>query len=169
MNLPMQNAVSELLQAWQQRSQREQRMIAVGVLALLLTLFYLLVWEPITQGHAQAADALADARATAQRIERVAAMQPAQSRQRANPNASRSLLAQVNQAVRSNTLGSTPERLTPDGDDAVRVWLEGAPFNNLLRWLAELEGNPGLRLERADIDRKDGGMVDARLQVERAS
>lgn len=169
MNLPLQNALSEMQQAWQQRSTREQRMIAIGVVALLLTLFYLIIWEPVMQAHAQAEAALADARATAQRIERVAALQPAQSRQRANPNSSRSLLAQVNQAVRSNTLGSTPERLTPDGDDAVRVWLEGAPFNNLLRWLAELERNPGLRLERADIDRKEGGMVDARLQVERAS
>lgn len=169
MNIALQNTFTELLQAWQQRSPREQRMLAIGGLALLVTLFYLMVWEPIMQGRAEAERALSEARATAQRIERVAAMQPAQARQRTASNPSRSLLAQVNQAVRSNTLGTTPERLTPDGDDAVRVWLQEAPFNNLLRWLAELEGNGGLRLERADIDRKESGLVDARLQVERAS
>lgn len=169
MNLPLQNQFSELLQAWQQRSVREQRMLLIGGLALFITLFYLMVWEPVIQARAEAERALSDARATAQRIERVAAMQPAQARQRAGSDASRSLLAQVNQAVRSNTLGTTPERLTPDGEDAVRVWLQAAPFNNLLRWLAELERNSSLQLERADIDRTEPGMVDARLQVERAS
>jgi len=169
MNLPLQNQFAELLQAWQQRSVREQRMLLLGGIALFVTLFYLMVWEPVMQARAEAERALSDARATAQRIERVAAMQPAQARRTNSGNASRSLLAQVNQAVRSNTLGTTPERLTPDGDDAVRVWLQAAPFNNLLRWLAELQRNTGLRIDRADIDRTEPGLVDARLQVERAS
>ncbi|MCK5770813.1 type II secretion system protein M [Algiphilus sp.] len=159
-----------LRQAWDQRAPREQRLLAAGGAAVIITLFYLLVWEPIGNAHLEARRALEDARATAQRIETVAAMRPSGSRRvPTGTGGSRSLLSEVDRAARSSTLGKAPERLTPEGDDAVRVWLDKVQFANLLRWLAEIERGGSLRLESADIERDGAGQASARMQIERAS
>jgi general secretion pathway protein M len=171
-DLPGMDALAEranaLRHAFEQREVREQRILLAGGIALAVTLFYLLVWEPISLARAEAARELADARDVAQRIEDVAAMLPPQGAAQARSGASnRSLLARVDQLVRSSALDKRPERMTPDGDDAVRIWFEETPFEGLLRWLADLEQRKDMRLESADIERDGEGTVSARLQVER--
>lgn len=160
-----------LRQAFEQRDVREQRMLLIGGIALAVTVFYLAVWEPISIARAEAARELADARDIAQRIEDVAATRPAQGPAQARSGASsnRSLLARVDQLVRSSALGKSPERMTPDGDDAVRIWFEATPFEGLLRWLADLEQRNDMRLKSADIERDGEGKASARLQVERSA
>lgn len=160
-----------LRHAFEQRDVREQRMLLIGAIALAVTVFYLAVWEPISIARAEAARELADARDIAQRIEDIAATRPPQgpSQARSNANSDRSLLARVDQLVRGSALDKAPERMTPDGDDAVRIWFEETPFEGLLRWLADLEQRSDMRLESADIERDGEGTASARLQVERSS
>lgn len=161
--------LAPLRQAWEQRPQREQQMLLAGAAAVLLTLVYLVVWEPAQRARVAAENELSSARATAQQLERAAALVPAQrAQQQASAGRDRSLLAQVNQATRSNTLGKSPERLQPDGEDAVRVWLEDVQLEALLRWLVEVEQR-GLRVVSADVERRDPGLASARLQIERGS
>lgn len=159
-----------LRQAFDQREVREQRILLIGAIALTVTIFYLAVWEPISMARAEAARELSDARDIAQRIEDIAAVRPQQGSSQGRGGASnRSLLARVDQLVRSSALDQTPERMTPDGDDAVRIWFEETPFEGLLRWLADLEQRSDMRLDSADIERDGEGTASARLQVERSS
>lgn len=160
----------EARQAFEQRDVREQRMLLAGALAVAVTVFYLGVWEPIAMARAEAQRELAEARATAQRIEEVAVLRPRDASAQAQPQADgRSLLARVNQLLRNSALESAPERMTPDGDNTVRIWMEDTPLDQMLRWLADLEQRPDMRLHSADIERDGDGVASARLQVESSS
>lgn len=160
---------SALRHAFEQRDLREQRLMLAGAAALAVTFFYLLVWEPVSIARAEAERELADARDIAQRIEDIAATRPAGRGNQANRGGDRSLLARVDQLVRSSALEKSPERMTPDGDDAVRLWFEETPLEQMLRWLGDLEQRGDMRLESADIERDGEGRASARLQVEQQS
>ena len=60
--------------------------------------------------------------------------------------------------------GMDIKRFQPEGETGLRLWLEQAEFDQLLRWLAALEKQQ-LSIEQLDIDRvKDRpGLVDVRI------
>lgn len=60
------------------------------------------------------------------------------------------------------------KRFQPEGDAGLRLWIEGAEFDKLLRWVAILK-QQNISLDQLDIDRleKQQGMVDARVLVSR--
>lgn len=146
---------------------RERWMVAVGGIVTTLILFFLLVWEPIVLAHERRAQALGEARALAQRLEQVAADSRGGA-PRAAVNRSQSLLAAVDTAGKSPTLGKAPSRLQPEGEAEVKVWLEGVNFDALVRWLAELESRHGIVVQDADIEKDSApGMVSARLSLVR--
>lgn len=171
-DLPGMEALGErwatLRASFEQRDLREQRLIIAGGLALAVTFFYLLLWEPIAVARTEAARELGNAREIAQRIEDIAAIRPAGGPAQASDN-NRSLLARVDQLVRSSALEKNPERMTPDGDDAVRIWFEETSFAQILGWLSDLEQRSDMQLESAEIERDGDGKASARMEVERRS
>lgn len=148
---------------------RERLAVLVGGVLLALTLVFLIVWEPMSNAREDAAAALATERALAGRLELVQAeVNKARQTGRGAVNRNLSLLAAVDQASRSGTLGAAPSRLQPDGDKEVKVWLEDVSFDKLLRWLAELEQRYGVVAQAAEIEREAGpGLVNARLTLVR--
>jgi general secretion pathway protein M len=165
----MRQHLQPYIDRYNQLAQREQRLLLVTAVVILVTLLFLLVWEPVFKARDSARAQLSDARALAQQLERAASQvvvaRPAGA---AAANRDRSLLAIVDQAARSGTLGKQPNRIQPDGDDAVRVWVEDIALERLLRWMAELESRHGLTVVSADIERRDPGQANARLQLGRA-
>jgi general secretion pathway protein M len=150
---------------------REQRLVVVAGAALAVFLLYLVLWEPPALIRAHRAQELAQARAFAQRLEEIGA-----EVQRARPpgaTASRhdvALLTAVDQATKDGTLGKPPARMQPDGDTQVRVWFEGVPFDQLLRWIFNLQSRYGIRVDSLDIERQaTPGTVNARLTLVRGS
>jgi general secretion pathway protein M len=65
--------------------------------------------------------------------------------------------------------GITFKRFQPEGDTGLRLWIEAAEFDKLLRWIAVLK-QQDISLDQLDVDRleKQQGMVDARILVSRA-
>lgn len=65
--------------------------------------------------------------------------------------------------------GMDIKRFQPEGDTGLRLWLEQAEFDQLMRWLAALEKQQ-LVIEQLDVDRvKDrAGLVDVRLLLNQA-
>ncbi len=146
---------------------RERLLVALAAVVVFITLLYLLIWEPLVKAHSSRAEALDTARALATRIETAAALS-----QRGTPGAgvdrATSLLAAVDQTSRSPVLGKAPSRLQPEGDREVKVWIEEVAFDNLLRWLAELESRYGIGASSAEIERGTApGAVSARLTLVR--
>ncbi len=77
-----------------------------------------------------------------------------------------SLLSIANASAKSFNLNF--KRFQPEADTGLRLWLEAAEFDQILRWLATLEAR-GVVLDQLDIDRleKQNGMVDARILLSR--
>lgn len=160
--------IAPLQAAFARLAPRERRLVLAGAVALLLTLLFLVVWEPLVQNHRRQALALEEARALANRLELIGAEVAARRGNQPNIDRSASLLATVDRAARSGTLGVSPSRLQPEGEREVRVWLDNLVFENLLQWIDELANRHGVVVQTADVERTDNpGRVNVRLTLTR--
>ncbi len=76
--------------------------------------------------------------------------------------AGQSLVVIVDETVRTAGLGSALTGTQPSGTGGVRVRIEGAPFDTVVAWLANLEQQYRLSIESATIDRgARSGIVNA--------
>jgi general secretion pathway protein M len=163
--------LSALLESFLLRlAPRERVLVLLAAAAVAMTLFFLLVWEPLAQAHHRRADELQAARALAERLEVIGAEVQRNRRSGGTqaPDISTSLLAAVDLSARAGTLSKPPSRIQPEGEREVRVWLEAVSFDSLLRWLGEIEARYGIQVQTADIERVERpGLVDARLSLVR--
>lgn len=75
-----------------------------------------------------------------------------------------SMVTLVTDTARENDV--QVRRFEPDGDNGVRVWLEGAQFNAVVKWLYQLEETHAIRAAEINIERESQpGMVSARLTL----
>lgn len=164
------SALQPYLDRWRQLQPREQWMLGVAGVAVLLTLLYLLVWEPIQLSSVRAQQQLSAERASARQLERAAALVGAAGPQSRRATGNASLLTIVDRSLKGSKINKPASRIQPDGDSRVRVWLEDISFDALLAWLADLEQHQGVRVGTADIDKTSGqGLVDVRLSLERGA
>lgn len=154
---------------WATLAPREQRVLGAGAVVLSVIILYLAAWEPLVTGRQQRLTALEDARALATLLETLAVeVQRSRGAGGGTAGAGQSLLTVVDQSRRASQLTKPPTRLQPEGDAAVRIWLEDVPFDALLRWVGDLQLRYGVRVDTADIERESGpGLVNARLTLVR--
>lgn len=153
---------------WSALAERERRVLGAGAVVLAGVVLYLGVWEPLAFARSKQQADLAAARALAVQLEALAASAP----RHAGPTAGagQSLLAIIDQSSKASALTKPPSRLQPEGEDTVRIWLEDVPFDNLMRWLGDLQSRYGVRVDNADIERESGpGLVNARLTLMRGA
>lgn len=166
----LQARAAPLLARYQELQARERLMVSVGIVVVLITLLYLVLWEPAAKARLNQAAALSDARALAERLEVIAtAVQKARaSGVGAIQGREQSLLTLIDQQGKSAELGKPPTRLQPEGENEVKVWFEDVPFDALARWMATLESRYGVQIAGAELERRGGvGLVNARLTVTR--
>lgn len=165
------NAVITQLQEWfRGLAARERLLVSIGGVVVLVTILYLGIWEPLNKAHTKREADLAAAQALAQRLEVIAAtLQKTQaSGGGAAIAAGASLLSIVDQASKDGTLGKPLSRIQPEGDNEVKVWIDGVSFEALVRWINELESRYGISIQTADVERDTlPGQVNARLSVVR--
>lgn len=80
------------------------------------------------------------------------------------------LLAQVDLLAQQRGLRGSVRRLQPEGQDGVRVTLEAASFDDVLRLIGDLR-DQGVDLSRVDLQRRDDleGAVDGSLSLRRGT
>lgn len=149
---------------------RERRMLIVGGILLLISLFYVAVWEPLEDGveslrknNAEQLELLQWMQQSVQEVKQLrgAGGRPAQLAQ------GQSLLAAIDRAARANKLGGALKRVQPDGNNRARVWLEGASFDHIVRWIDSLQRQQGVFVVSSVFDAlEEKGRVDARLVFE---
>ena len=150
---------------------RERWLLGMGAAVLLVTVLYLGIWEPMVKAHAQRSAALESSRLLAVKLEQAA--QQLQSSGGRNPAATAgrelSLLAAVDQASKSGTLGKGPARIQPEGDREVRVWFEDVAFDAMVRWLADLHTRYAVNVQTLDVEpQATPGRVNVRLSLVRS-
>ncbi len=148
----------------------ERRMLMVAAPLLLAMLFYVGAWEPLNDtvdslrvSTAEQQSLLAWMHSAAREVKQLRA----RSTQRAKPASGGSLLSLVDRTAKSGRLGPALKRVQPDGDDKVRVWLESASFDDMVRWLIVLQNRHGVRVVSSVFQAlEETGRVDARLVFE---
>ena len=148
---------------------RERHLVLGGGALALALLIYLLGWLPFSREVTRLREVVKEQRALAAWME-----QAAREAQRlrglqggaAARRGSRSLLSLTDQTARQAGLGGAIKRVEPEGQDKVRIRLEGVAFDDLIRWLEKLPLDHGVRIQDIAIDRRDTpGEVDARLTL----
>ncbi len=165
----MKALVQQVLSYWMQLRPREQALLGVAGLVLLLAVLFMLVWEPVMQEHrrlqqglVQQQELLAWMQQSAAEVRRLQAG-AGQSRQ-ARARGGQSLLALIDSTAKRARLGAALKRVEPDGSGRVRVWLEQAAFDDLVRWLGQLQQRYGVRVDSIAVDRDEKpGRVAARV------
>ena len=149
---------------------RERLMVAAGAALLLLFLLYVLVWSPIHSGYDALRNSVEEQRTTAVWMRESAqtlASLKRNSGRAAQGLGGKSLLSVADSTARAGGLGPALKRVEPEGKDSVRVWLDGAPFDVLVKWLGTLSIIHGVSAESATLERSDAtGRVNARLTLQ---
>lgn len=154
-----QEAIAPLRKRWLQLAPREQMALLAlgGFLAVLLLVFA--VWLP---SHKAAERARTEHENNRQLLMWI---QANASRVRAAPaQAGGSVLGVVNGAA--GTASLVLSRVEPEGDTAVRVWVERAEFNTIASWLSQLN-TQGINASEIQIERLAAGGVSGRFTFSR--
>ncbi len=149
---------------------RERYMVLGGAALLAVLLVYVALWEPLVNKVERLRASTAEQQLTLAWMR--SAAQEARRLRGAGGGAKtiasgQSLLSLVDRTAKAGRLGGALKRVQPDGDNKVRVWLEGAGFDDLIRWVAQLERRQGITVESSVFEaREDSGRVDGRLVFE---
>ena len=151
--------------------QRERRLVLAAAALIMLTLFYIIVWEPIHNGVDDQAqqyrtqlDILDWMRDAAVEVSALKATGAA----RRQTNSSQPVTLLVEQSA--NTAGLKPyiNKLESTSDKGARVTIEAASFDQLLLWLNTLQTQYGITVSSANLDRDEKpGAVNARMTLDR--
>jgi len=149
---------------------RERMMAAAGATLLVLFLLYILVWSPIHSGYDTLRDTVGEQRTTARWMQDSAQTLirlKRSSGRAAQGLGGRSLLSVADSTARAGGLGPALKRVEPEGSNGVRVWLDGASFDVLVKWLGTLSTLHGVNAETVTMERSGtAGRVNARLTLQ---
>ena len=138
-----------------------------GGLAVLVVL-YLAIAMPLMSAADRTGQRVADKQLLLEEIRAFAARNGPVSPGSGSAGSGQSLVVIIDRTARASGLGSHLKRNQPDGDGALRLRLEDAPFDNLVGWLAELETQHGVRVNTASFDRAGAtGRVNCSLRLTR--
>lgn len=156
---------------WLTKTQREQLMLIAAAAVTLLFLLYLLAWQPFTQAVEQKRLLVTNQQTTfnwmEENLPEIQRLRGRQSNQ--TKSTSEALLTLVDRTAKQRQLRQQIQRIKPQGDNAVQLWVEQVAFDTLLRWLGELTAQHGIAIDSLNIDRQESpGLVNARLVLLRS-
>ncbi|MEW6445071.1 MAG: type II secretion system protein GspM [Pseudomonadota bacterium] len=155
---------------WSGLNERDRRMLLIGLGLALPLLGYALLWQPLEKARNAARQAHAETAAQLDEVRRLGAQLAGQRSARpANaPSADLSPLSAAEAAAREQGLLDALKRRESDGAQGVRLMLEGAAADALMRMLETLALTHGLRVEQAQIEPVAPGRVNANLSLKRS-
>jgi type II secretory pathway component PulM len=143
-------------------SGRDRAMLAVLVVFLVVVLAYLLVWTPVNDYRQRGME---DRDRNLELLEMMRRTET-QARQKTVSKRSavtgKNLLAIISREAQQ--LNIKANRLQPEGQDAVSLWFDSIPFDDLLMLLEKVKSEYGVSVEQIVVDRgESGGSVRTRL------
>lgn len=163
--------VDELKVWYLSLQQREQRILAVGVGFVLITIIYLGLLNPYfnSRKHLQA-DILTKQGQVDWMRPAAVQLQALRGQQPSGIPAGQSLLAVVSRAAADAGFGAAVKQAQTDSDGSVRMQLQGVAFDNLIRWLGTLRRQYGIGVRQMTAQKAAAaGNVDATLTLSSGS
>ncbi|MCR4347280.1 MAG: type II secretion system protein M [Sulfuricaulis sp.] len=147
---------------------RDRWLLIGGAVGLLLVV-YLSLWLPMQRELSRLRASVPQGKIQLAQM-RVQAMEISQLRASGRvPQAGGNLLVNLEQSATANGIRSRIIRMEPEGNGGARLSLEGVHFNALIGWLASLQNQGGVRIEKATFEAQPAaGTVNARLVLRSA-
>lgn len=153
-----------LINKFQQLSEREQRLVLISTVLVVVAVFYWGIWAPINNGLSKERTAIQKQQSLllwVQKNANRAVQLRGAGGQKTTFNGS--LPQAVNQTA--SRLGIPIARMQPQGEELL-IWVDNAPFNDVLSWLQAIEQR-GIRILDLDVTSADqaGYIKVRRLQL----
>ena len=131
-----------------QLNEREQRLVLISAVLVVIALFYWVIWSPLSQSVAKGQANLHSQQELLLWVQQNAnrALQ-LQGSAKPSTKFTGSLAQEVNQSA--GRLNIAIARMQPQGDE-LQVWIDQVPFNDVLSWLQGLESK-GIAILDLDI------------------
>ncbi len=160
--------ISQLKQWFESLSNSEQRLLLVGGLLVFLALAWVGVYQPITQ-HIDQQVAFKNRlqNQLAQMQTMAGEVAPVQINQRQPIPANITFSSWVDQQLQVVNLQQMVNRTEPISESSLSVWLQGAPFNQVVDWLQFLFERYAVQVDQIDINVVDSdlGLTDIRMRL----
>ncbi|MET0002349.1 MAG: type II secretion system protein M [Candidatus Thiodiazotropha sp.] len=155
---------------WQSKTPQEHMALIIGAAAILLLLVYLLLWRPFNHALDKKALLVESQQLTLNWMQdNLDLVKNLRSQQRGkSAGSNEALLTLVDRTAKKIRLRQQIQRIKPQGDNAVQLWIEEAPFDTIIKWLGQLTQTHAIEIDSLTIDRQDKpGLVNARLVLQR--
>lgn len=158
---------------WSTLQTRERLMVVIGALCLGIIVLWLMVWEPLSTRRDELSQRVEAAQETLVWMQQASRQIEQQRTIRddgiaASTDDGRSLLSVIDASAKQANLRKPIQRMDPQGDNGVDLWIEGVDFDELVRWLSRLQREHGIEIESISVDRTDEpGRIESRLSLQR--
>ncbi|MCC6710004.1 MAG: type II secretion system protein M [Gammaproteobacteria bacterium] len=145
------------MRAWfESRNESEKRLLTLAALVVAGALYFLLVIDPMSQANARLATRLSAAQELQAHLSKLAdemkSLGGAASKQRTTLPPGASLLNVVTTSAHAAGVQQHTKKMAPVGANALSLYLDDMPFNELAQWLVNLDQQQGIEVERATIE-----------------
>lgn len=151
-------------------SSRERQMVQVAAVVIVLFLFYLIIWQPISDNYerskknvATASETIVWMKSAALEVKRLGGGAALSGQAKGK----QFVLGMIDRSARKAGLGTVMKRVQPEGTSGVRVWFENASFDEFIKWLASVQSEHGLLVNEVNIEQTETtGLVNIRVYLE---
>ncbi|WP_213995094.1 type II secretion system protein M [Arsukibacterium sp.] len=146
---------------WASLATREQQLVSIAAVVLGVGALYWFIWQPLQQGYVNKRQALTQAQLQLAKLQQAL---PRLQQAGASDGRVGGSLAQI-VSNSSRTYNIRVSRMQPQNDQ-LQLVLEDVPFEQLLRWLDQLQSTNGVKLVSLDVaDTDTSGIVRVRRMV----
>lgn len=155
----------KLLQRWQALSTRDQRAVYFLVLALVPALLYFMAVYPLQNARARLNKAIAEHEQQLQYMQTSAqTLISLRGSGVGNERNGRTLMQISTESAQEHELKVS--RMQPRNDTELQIWLDEVAYDQVLRWIYDLETRYGVTIALANITAGNGvGLVRVNLKL----
>lgn len=155
---------------WQNLNKRERNLVLLAAILASIALAWTLVWKPLARYHTFLQQDLQDARDIRAQMQQqrtaIARLQSSPDQQQ--PAQGGSLDSTVNHLLKQHQLDGAGTSSEEQDRDTVALKLDGKPFDNLIRFLAQMESQHATHATSMTLKPAEAtGLVDAQITLQR--
>jgi general secretion pathway protein M len=153
-----------------QLTKKEQKLLKYGGLIIIVSLFWALVYKPLTISLEQKQKRLVTLSVQYKDMQnsKHLLVQQQQKATKFHRDLNKPFISWIDEQLEKNTLSNSVTRSEPKDNQTLILTFESVIFDNLASWLQELEQNYAINISEADINLTDrsNGLCNARITLE---
>lgn len=162
----IQGWIQPVREHWTRLAPRERTALKVLGAGLLATIAYLAVLSPFSRSLDKLRAEAPQERLQLSRMREQAALVNHLKRAPTTAPVTGNPVTQIELTATAHNLNTAFTKIEPDGTNGATIQVEGAPFNTLLAWMADIQKQSSLRVVQAVFDaHATAGTVNARMTL----